>query len=231
MAELHKIVATLRTALEAGAPAPAHAHPAHAAVPLAPDAYRAELVARFARELEGVGGRFLGVCTPAEAIVKIVAIAKQANSRLVTIGEGVATDAGAIASALDAAGVAVMRTAPATEPEARAAIRDRMARADIGIAEADYAIASTGTLAVLSMPSRPGSLTLLAPISVIFVRIDRIVPDLAAALAAFGPETLAAYRMTLITGPSRTADIEKRIVLGVHGPKTLDVIVIWLHDD
>ncbi|HUY37502.1 MAG TPA: lactate utilization protein [Candidatus Binataceae bacterium] len=232
MAELHKLVATLKSALEAGAPMPAQEHPVHAAVPLATDAFRAELVARFARELEAVGGRFLGVFTPAKATDRIVALAKETNPRLVAIGDGVATsDADTIAGALDAAGFALMRTAPTTDSEARAAIRDRMARADIGIAEADYAIASTGTLAVLSMPTRPSSLTLLPPASVIFVRIDRIVPDLAAALDAFGSDTLAANRMTLITGPSRTADIEKRIVLGVHGPKSLDVLVIWPHDD
>lgn len=233
MAELHKLVATLKTALEAGAPGPVMDHHAEeaTAVPLADDAYRAELVARFARELQAVGGRFLGIFTPAEATGAIVALARETNPRLVAIGDGVTADAGTIASALDAAGIAVMRTAPTTDPEARAAFRDRMSRAEIGIAEADYAIASTGTLAVLSMPSRPGSLTLVPPTSVIFVRIDRFVPDLAAALDAFGPDTLAANRMTLITGPSRTADIEKRIVLGVHGPKTLDVLVIWPHDD
>ncbi|MGH7778346.1 MAG: LutC/YkgG family protein [Candidatus Binataceae bacterium] len=232
MAELHKIVATLKTALEAGAPNPvAHEPPKHSSVPLAPDAYRAELVARFARELEAVGGRFLGVFTPVEATARILALARETNPRLVAIGDGVAGGGNAIASALDAAGIAVMRTAPTTDPEARAAIRDRLSRADIGIAEADYAIASTGTLAVLSMPSRPSSLTLLAPTSVIFVQIDRIVPDLATAIEAFGPGTLAANRMTLITGPSRTADIEKRIVLGVHGPKSLDVLIVWPHDD
>jgi L-lactate dehydrogenase complex protein LldG len=37
--------------------------------------------------------------------------------------------------------------------------------------------------------------------------------------------------LTLITGPSRTADIEKRIVLGVHGPKSLHVIVVWPQND
>ncbi len=229
MAELHKLVATLRTALEAGTSEPARAQEPPAEVPLAHDAYRAELVTRFARELEAVGGRFLGILTLAETIARLVALAK--NARMVAIGKGVAIDTGAIAAAIDRAGVPIMRTAPTTDPEARGAFRDRLARADMAVAEADYAIASTGTLAVLTMPSRPSSLTLLAPASVILVQIGRIVPDLAAALEAFSTDTLAAHRMTLITGPSRTADIEKRIVLGVHGPKSLDVIVVWPHDD
>ncbi|HUY28933.1 MAG TPA: lactate utilization protein [Candidatus Binataceae bacterium] len=231
MAELHKLVAALRTALEADTAASPHAPAERPAMPVAPDGFRAELAARFARELEAVGGRLLGILTPAEAIDRIVAIAKETNPRLVAIADGAAGDCAAIAAALDAAGFAVMRTTPTTDDGARAAIRDRLSRADIGIAEADYAIASTGTLAVLSTPNRPSSLTLLPPSSVIIVRVDRIVTDLAAALEALGPETLATHRMTLITGPSRTADIEKRIVLGVHGPKSLDVIVVWPHDD
>jgi L-lactate dehydrogenase complex protein LldG len=50
-------------------------------------------------------------------------------------------------------------------------------------------------------------------------------------LAEMGASGVAANRLTLITGPSRTADIEKRIVLGVHGPKSIHVIVVWPRDD
>ena len=89
--------------------------------------------------------------------------------------------------------------------------------------EADYAIAATGTLAMLATPERPGSLTLLPPVNVILVNADRIVPDLAAVIAAIGPAAIATHRLALITGPSRTADIEKRIVIGVHGPREIHV--------
>jgi len=109
----------------------------------------------------------------------------------------------------------------------RAAIIAQLAQTDIGVAEAHFAIASTGTFAVMSAEARPGSLTLLPPISVIIVHIDRVVPNLAAAIAAFGAETIATNRVSFITGPSRTADIEKRIVMGVHGPKTLYGAIIW----
>ncbi len=76
------------------------------------------------------------------------------------------------------------------------------------------------------MPARPGSLTLLPPMSVVILRADRIVPDLAALFDKIGPAGVAERRLTLISGPSRTADIEKRIVMGVHGPRELHVIVI-----
>ena len=78
---------------------------------------------------------------------------------------------------------------------------------------------------------RAEPMTLLPPASLVIVQIDRMMPNLAAILAEIGPAGVAANRLTLITGPSRTADIEKRIVLGVHGPKSLHVIVVWPRDD
>ena len=136
----------------------------------------------------------------------------------------------AIGEALERADFRIVRTLPVADIE-RAAMRSRVADADLGIAEADFAIASTGTLAVVSNANRPGSLTLLPPASLVIVQIDRVMQNLAEVLAEMGPAGVAANRLTLITGPSRTADIEKRIVLGVHGPKSLHVIVMWPRDD
>jgi L-lactate utilization protein LutC len=136
----------------------------------------------------------------------------------------------AVGEALERADFRLVRTIPVADTE-RAAMRARVADAWLGVAEADFAIASTGTLAVVSTATRPGSLTLLPPASLVIVQIDRVLTNLAAALEAIGAGGVAANRLTLITGPSRTADIEKRIVLGVHGPKSLHAIVVWPQDD
>jgi L-lactate utilization protein LutC len=230
MAELHKIIANVKDALGSGAQNNSHDADAAAAIPVSPSAQRAELVSAFARELEEVGGKFLGIVTPAELTSRIVTLAGEIGAKSVAIGQGVASDMGAIGEALERADFRIVRTLPVADIE-RAPMRARVADADLGIADADFAIASTGTLAVVSNPQRPSSLTLLPPASLAIVQIDRIMPNLAAALAAIGPAGVAANRLTLITGPSRTADIEKRIVLGVHGPKSLHVIVVWPHDD
>jgi L-lactate dehydrogenase complex protein LldG len=227
MAELHKIVAALKDALEVGQEPDAARAAAHAPVPVAPSAERAELAARFHRELEAVAGRFLGIVTPAELAARIVEAAQERRARTVAVGAGVVNDADAIASALASAGMTVVRPGAVGNAEMRAAMRDRLARCDLGIAEAHYAIASTGTLAIVSAERRPGAVTLLPPATLVLVQIDRLVPDVAAVLASLGSETIAAHRVTLITGPSRTADIEKMIVLGVHGPKSLDVALVW----
>jgi len=230
VAEIHKIIATVKDALGAGARSNSHAAAASVAVPVAQSAHRAELASTFARELEAVGGKFLGILTPAEVTNRIVTLAGEIGAKTVALGQGVISDMDAIGEALERADCRIVRTIPVADTE-RAAMRERVANADLGIAEADFAIASTGTLAVVSTGDRPSSLTLLPPASLVIVQIDRMMSNLAAVLAELGPGGVAANRLTLITGPSRTADIEKRIVLGVHGPKSIHVIVVWPRDD
>ncbi|MGO9607937.1 MAG: LutC/YkgG family protein [Candidatus Binataceae bacterium] len=231
MADLQAIVARVKDALASGAAPANHSAPASAApAAIVANGNRAELVSSFGRELQAVGGRMIGPVAPGEVAGHIVEIARERSAKLVAVGQGIASDMDAIAQALQASGITAVRTGR-VDSATRAAMREQLAHADAGVAEADYAIASTGTLAVLSDEGRPSALTLLPPNSIVVVRIDRMVPDLAAAMAAFGPAALEAHRMTLITGPSRTADIEKRIVMGVHGPKSLDVIVVWPRDD
>jgi L-lactate dehydrogenase complex protein LldG len=231
VAELHKIIANVKEALGTGAPDNSlDGAAASAAVPVSPSAYRAELASTFARELEQVGGKFVGILTPAEVSNRIVNLAREIGVKSVAVGQGIATDMDAIGEALERADCRIVRTIPVADTE-RPAMRKRVADADLGIAEADFAIASTGTLAVVSTANRPSSLTLLPPASLVIVQIDRVLSNLAAMLDELGPDAVAANRLTLITGPSRTADIEKRIVLGVHGPKSLHVIVVWPQDD
>ena len=233
MAEFHKLLARLKGALERP-PAPA-AHKNHATappVPVASIAQRAELVSTFARELEAVSGRFLGSLTAERAASTVAALAREHAAKSVAIGEGVVTRMSLFSAALEATGCLLMkpRAIDKGHENDRAAMIEQFAACDIGIAEAHYAIASTGTFAVMTAEARPNSLTLLPPISVIIVNIDRVVPNLATAIAGFGPGTMARNRVSFITGPSRTADIEKRIVMGVHGPKMLYGAIIWPQD-
>jgi L-lactate dehydrogenase complex protein LldG len=226
MSAIHKIIASVKNALEAVPPNAEHQHSPHAPVPRTPSAERAELVSSFARELEAVGGRFLGTIRPAQASARIAAYATEIGAHCVALGDGLSTDMKAIATALAGAGCALIKATPVKE-DGRTAARSQLFGADLGIAEADYAIASTGTLVMTSSPGRPNSLTLVPPASLVVVEVDKMVPNLAALFAAMAPEAVAENRLTLITGPSRTADIEKRIVIGIHGPKSLAVMIVW----
>ncbi len=87
-------------------------------------------------------------------------------------------------------------------------------------------IADTGTAVVsarLSRGRRPG---LVDPVHVIEARSEQLVPDLAAALALIGPELALSSSVTLVTGPSRTADIEQTLIRGVHGPGEVHVVFV-----
>ena len=232
MGEFHKLIANVREALEHhGAPAHNGAPGAAAPVPTAEAARRVEVASQFARELQALGGHFLGMLTLKEMAARVLEVAASLDARTVAVGTGLVNDPAPIVEGLERAGIKVIRTAAIADDAARAELRGKLARCDFAVVEADYAIAATGTLAMLATPERPGSLTLLPPVNVILVDADRILPDLAAAITAIGAPAIASHRLALVTGPSRTADIEKRIVLGVHGPREIHVAAIWHGDD
>jgi L-lactate dehydrogenase complex protein LldG len=180
-----------------------------------------ELRSQFVAALKAVGGNAIEASTEADAVGKIVEVLWSAGVRSAAIGAGITTDAASAVARLSRDGCPI-----STIGELWGGLKESLASVDAGIVEADYAIASTGTLVMIADPARPRSLSLLPPINIVVLRAARILPDLAAVLRTVGPQTVAAHPMVMITGPSRTADIEKRIVIGVHGPKHLYVVII-----
>ncbi len=103
---------------------------------------------------------------------------------------------------------------------------ENAADADVGITEADALVAASGTLVLGAAAGRRRVTSLLPRIHVAVATADRLVPDLAAALRAVAAAGVGGACTTLVTGPSRTADIEKKLVVGVHGPCELHVIIV-----
>ncbi len=100
----------------------------------------------------------------------------------------------------------------------------------VGITEADYAIADTGTLVLLSGPERPRGVSLIPPVHLAIVRKENILSDIGELFDILNklyedPECIPVCT-TFITGPSRTADIELNLTMGVHGPKELHVLIV-----
>ncbi len=108
--------------------------------------------------------------------------------------------------------------------------KNRIAESEIGITEVDYAIADTGTLVLLTNKNQPRTVSLLPPIHLAIVRpknLVRNIEDLFIILKSKLQEgDNITNCMTFITGPSRTADIELNLTLGVHGPKELYVVML-----
>jgi L-lactate dehydrogenase complex protein LldG len=101
--------------------------------------------------------------------------------------------------------------------------RSLCARADVGLTTADFALAETGSLVISAGSSRSRLTSLLPPIHIVLLPESRILPSLFDWIA-LRPENLPS-NLILISGPSKTADIEQTLVVGVHGPKQLIVIV------
>jgi L-lactate utilization protein LutC len=225
-----KVLATVRAALEQEPPGSVAHRAAASDIPATPAARRTELLSQFANELERVNGHFMGVMSPGEVRKNIIALIRATRPRSIALGDAVRLDLAPIAQAADTSGIELVRCGKVNDDERRA-LRERLAHCDLAVVEADYAIAATGTVVVVATPQRPGSLTLLPPVNVLLVNAARVLPDMAAVVSALGPATIMEHRVAFITGPSRTADIEKMIVLGVHGPKELHAAVVWSGED
>ena len=97
----------------------------------------------------------------------------------------------------------------------------------VGITGAFGAIAETGTLVIVSGAETPTATTLLPDTHVAILRADSIVAAMEDAFALLRRELQVLPRaVNLISGPSRTGDIEQTIVLGAHGPFRVHIIVL-----
>lgn len=105
-------------------------------------------------------------------------------------------------------------------------LRALCATADVGITAADYALADTGTLVMLSSPREARLISLLPPAHVAVVPRERILSGLDELFSLVPNPAEISSSMVLITGPSRTADIEQILVRGVHGPGQIAVVIV-----
>jgi L-lactate dehydrogenase complex protein LldG len=106
----------------------------------------------------------------------------------------------------------------------------RLANCDVGLTAADYAIAETGTIVLTSDEQNSLLVSLLPAVHIALVRSSQIANSLDEVISRIGNERVgrvdSSRSVTLITGPSRTSDVELVLSIGVHGPKELHVIII-----
>ncbi len=102
--------------------------------------------------------------------------------------------------------------------------RERAAASRVGVTEFDWGIAETGTLAQDATDPRLRLASSLPETHVALLRTRDILPDMAAFLAAVDPRRTR--YLACVTGPSRTADIERVLTIGVHGPRKLVIVAV-----
>jgi L-lactate dehydrogenase complex protein LldG len=96
--------------------------------------------------------------------------------------------------------------------------------AEAEISRAIYGLADTGSVVLASSPDEPRARSLLSPVHITLLDEERILSGLAELFAAVGSELPSA--LAIVTGPSRTGDIEQTLAVGVHGPGEVHVVLL-----
>jgi L-lactate dehydrogenase complex protein LldG len=188
------------------------------AVRPAPAITVAQRLELFRSALVGAGGRVSVVPDASAAATELARIATEFGARSVALSDGAF------------ARTAAARLPPGMDTFDAWSDRARLLDCDLGVTTAQYGIAETGTLVLVSTREQSRLASLVPPVHVAFLAADAILATLGQALGAVRGEGREPACITLVTGPSRTADIELTLVVGVHGPQELHVIVVERND-
>jgi L-lactate dehydrogenase complex protein LldG len=178
-------------------------------------------VARLRDEVIAAGGQFHLAAHNDEAVILIVHLLEARSARRVLLGGGPFIDELPLRSELESLGIAVHSASAQPAEHARTAFFS----ADVGITGVDSLVAETGTVVLSTRPDQPRAFSLLPPVHIAVAHRSQIVPDLFDLFETQAKESLPAC-LTLITGPSKTGDIELRLVTGVHGPGEVHVVLV-----
>jgi L-lactate dehydrogenase complex protein LldG len=162
------------------------------------------------KKLSGVGQKLAAT----EIDVTLQALVAEQNIRKATVWETPHLRRLGVTETLNSLGVDLI------SPNAS---KQEMALCDLGITEADFLLPETGTLVLRSSTQKPRAVSLLPRIHLAIVRPEMLRWDMHQVFV----EAKDHHYLVFITGPSRTADIELTVTLGVHGPKSLYVWMIY----
>lgn len=228
MGEREKILERIREALSVPAPRPgAHSHSHASAAPastqtptvrdwLPPvgDSFD-ERVASFARQSTELRTEFHLCVTRQEAFARLLEISKREGFGRIASHRGELTDAACAELRLPV----LLTDQPYDKIE--------LEKCHAGISECDGLVAQTGSVLVSSRSAGGRALSVLPPHHIVLARRGQLLRDLPEAFAMLRERYGGNYPsfMSVVTGPSRTGDIERILVLGAHGPKKLTVLV------
>jgi len=190
--------------------------PLAATVPFVSD--ERSLVETFKQQLESVGGHCIVVSDESELTTALKHVVGEIEANGLETRRVALSDSpllGVIMRDLEAQGHEIAMTPSASD----------LFQFDVGITSAQAAIAETGTLVLEQARERNRLVSLLPPVHIAIVNAGDICATMSEAITRARNESATSSAITFITGPSRTADIELTLTIGVHGPKELYVIV------
>lgn len=205
------ILGRIRVALREMAPIPPAGARGEVFPPLSPD----ELLPRFEREFAALKGSFHCVASLEEARARLAELAA-------TRGWGrlaFSPDDGVASLAANLPGARVLELGEG------GAWLDAF---DAGVTGCDALVARTGSIALTAQSGFGRALSVLPPAHVVVARRAQLVAEIADALSRLASRYGRSWpsMLSFITGPSRTADIEKILVLGAHGPRELHLLFV-----
>jgi len=177
----------------------------------------AHLFPEFEERAKVVSAEVFRVPTAADAREALIRLVEAAQVKKAVVVESPLQRAAGVTEALRSRGVEVY-----TEHEEIAAYADT---ADIGISGVEFGIAETGSVFQDGYAIATRLVTILPPLHVVFLPSANIVPGITEAFEIISQSFDRGY-IGFITGPSRTADIERVLTIGVHGPSRFAIIAV-----
>lgn len=177
----------------------------------------AEYFEEFAGRARSVSAEVFRVKSPLHAQEIISDLIKSSHAQKLVALPGPLQDAAKITEHIKALGVELY-----TEQKDIAAHAESC---DIGITEAEFGVAETGSILTDAMSIEGRLISMLSPIHVVFMQSANVVAGIEQAIEVISQVFNRGY-ISFITGPSRTADIERVLTIGCHGPGRLVIIAI-----
>jgi L-lactate dehydrogenase complex protein LldG len=208
-----EMLAKVRAALQRTADSGVAAIPATARIaPRAAADVNAELTAFFA-EVEKLGGMTKRLENKADLAAALRELVAAESIKKATVWQTAELKEWNVEGLLEAIGVEIVSPYASNR---------EVAECDLGVTGADFALPETGTLGLRSSIEQPRTVSLLPRVHLALLRTTCLRADLHQVFEEAGRDGYLVF----ITGPSRTADIELTVTIGVHGPKTLCVVLI-----
>jgi L-lactate dehydrogenase complex protein LldG len=187
---------------------------------------RSAALAQFTAAFTALTGRVHRVATPEAAAAAIVSIANDAGAAEFISWNQDTLSCPGLLQALAGAGLRRVTYDVPADPRARDLLMQRLGPVVLGITGADAALADSGAIVVVAGPGRGRLPSLLPPVHVAIVPVDRLHTNIGTLVASRPGLLDEASNVVAITGPSRTADIEMTLSHGVHGPKAIHAVLI-----